>query len=35
MSMACAYDILAYGEDGGALPGIVEAASTRWTASTA
>ena len=26
MSMACAYDILAYGEDGGALPGIVEAA---------
>jgi thiamine biosynthesis lipoprotein len=26
MSMACAYAILAYGEDGGALPGIVEAA---------
>jgi thiamine biosynthesis lipoprotein len=26
MSMACAYDILAYGEDGGALPGILEAA---------
>ena len=26
MSMACAYDILAYGEDGGALPGIVDSA---------
>ena len=26
MSMACAYDILAYGEDGGALPGVLEAA---------
>jgi FAD:protein FMN transferase len=26
MSMACAYAILAYGEDGGALPGILEAA---------
>ncbi|HET6897650.1 MAG TPA: FAD:protein FMN transferase, partial [Vicinamibacteria bacterium] len=26
ISMACAYDILAYGEDGGALPGVVESA---------
>ena len=26
MSMACAYEILAYGEDAGALPGILEAA---------